>query len=99
MAKRHRVLPLDFDLHNRRLTLAAADINDLVAIDKVRSQLPDDVEVETLLAGESEIDRAPTSTTATNFRSTASCTRSKPAKSISAACRPRPTNTASRSSA
>jgi len=58
MAKRHRVLPLDFDLHNRRLTLAAADINDLVAIDKVRSQLPDDVEVETLLAGESEIDRA-----------------------------------------
>ena len=52
------MLPLDFDLHNRRLTLAAADINDLVAIDKVRSQLPDDVEVETLLAGESEIDRA-----------------------------------------
>ena len=58
LAKRHRVLPLDFDQHNRRLTLAAADINDLVAIDKVRSQLPDDVEVETLLAGESEIDRA-----------------------------------------
>lgn len=58
LAKRHRVLPLDYDTHNQRLTLAAADINDLVAIDKVRSLLPEDIEVETLLAGESEIDRA-----------------------------------------
>lgn len=58
LAKRHRVLPLDYDLHNQRLTLAAADINDIVALDKVRSQLPEGVEVESLLAGESEIDRA-----------------------------------------
>ncbi|MBK9446081.1 MAG: type II/IV secretion system protein [Betaproteobacteria bacterium] len=58
LAKRHRVLPLDYDHHNLRLTLAAADINDIVAIDKVRSLLPENVEVETLLAGESEIDRA-----------------------------------------
>ncbi len=58
MAKRHRVLPLDYDQNNHRLTLAAADINDIVAIDKVRSLLPEGVEVETLLAGESEIDRA-----------------------------------------
>lgn len=58
MAKRHRVLPLDYDHNNLRLTLAAADINDIVAIDKVRSLLPENVEVETLLAGESEIDRA-----------------------------------------
>ncbi|MFA7292695.1 MAG: secretion system protein E, partial [Rhodocyclaceae bacterium] len=58
LAKRHRVLPLDYDHHNLRLTLAAADINDIVAIDKVRSLLPENVEVETLLAGESEIDHA-----------------------------------------
>jgi general secretion pathway protein E/type IV pilus assembly protein PilB len=58
LAKRHHLLPLDYDHHNLRLTLAAADINDIVAIDKVRSLLPENVEVETLLAGESEIDRA-----------------------------------------
>ena len=58
LAKRHRILPLDYDHHNLRLTVAAADINDLVAIDKVRSLLPENVEVESLLAGESEIDRA-----------------------------------------
>ncbi len=58
LAKRHRLLPLDFDTANQRLTLAAADINDLVAIDKVRALLPERVELETLLAGESEIDRA-----------------------------------------
>ena len=45
LAKRHRILPLDYDHHNLRLTVAAADINDLVAIDKVRSLLPENVEV------------------------------------------------------
>ncbi|MDQ5916504.1 MAG: type pilus assembly protein PilB, partial [Pseudomonadota bacterium] len=31
LAKRHHLLPLDYDHNNLRLTLAAADINDLVA--------------------------------------------------------------------
>ncbi len=58
VAKRHHLLPLDYDEVNHRLTLAAADTRDIVGFDKVRSQLPEHVEIDTLLAGESEIDRA-----------------------------------------
>ncbi|HMV00840.1 MAG TPA: ATPase, T2SS/T4P/T4SS family [Rhodocyclaceae bacterium] len=57
-AKRHHFLPLDLDLPNRRLTLAVADTNDIVGLDRVRSAIPEGIELETLLAGESEIDRA-----------------------------------------
>jgi general secretion pathway protein E/type IV pilus assembly protein PilB len=58
LAKRHHLLPLDFDRQRRRLTLAIADINDIVGLDRVRSELEEGIEIETLLAGESEIDHA-----------------------------------------
>ncbi len=61
LAKRHRLLPLDYDAESHRLTLAIADINDIVALDRVRALSSDDhhdLEIDTLLAGESEIDRA-----------------------------------------
>ena len=58
LAKRLRLLPLNFDAGMRRLQVALADINDIVALDKLRGALPDDIEVETVLAGESEIARA-----------------------------------------
>ena len=58
MAKRYHLLPLDYDQPSRRLTLAISDINDIVGLDRVRSLLEDSTEIETLLAGESEIDRA-----------------------------------------
>ena len=58
LAQRHRLLPLDFDVAEQRLKLALADHNDLVALDKIRALLPEHVEIETLLAGESEINRA-----------------------------------------
>jgi type II secretory ATPase GspE/PulE/Tfp pilus assembly ATPase PilB-like protein len=58
VARRHRLMPLDFDPAGRRLTLAMAEIHDLVGLDRVRSCLPGDVEPVVLLAGESEIDRA-----------------------------------------
>jgi general secretion pathway protein E/type IV pilus assembly protein PilB len=58
LAKRHHLLPLDYDPPNRRLTLAISDINDIVGLDRVRSQLEEGTEIETLLAGESEIDHA-----------------------------------------
>ena len=58
LAKRHHLLPLDYDRPNRRLTLAISDINDIVGLDRVRSQLDEGTEIETLLAGESEIDHA-----------------------------------------
>ncbi|MBU1365420.1 MAG: Flp pilus assembly complex ATPase component TadA [Gammaproteobacteria bacterium] len=58
LAKRHHLLPLDYDRPNRRLTLAISDINDIVGLDRVRGQLDEGTEIETLLGGESEIDHA-----------------------------------------
>ena len=58
IAKRHHVLPLDFDADKRRLTIAVADVNDIVALDKIRSLADEAIDVDTLLAGETEIDRA-----------------------------------------
>jgi general secretion pathway protein E/type IV pilus assembly protein PilB len=58
LAKRYHLLPLDYDQHNRRLTLAISDLNDIVGLDRVRTLIDEYAEIETLLAGESEIDRA-----------------------------------------
>ena len=58
LAKRHRLLPLDYDAGKRHLTLALADVHDVVALDKVRSLAPEALEISTLLAGVSDIDRA-----------------------------------------
>ncbi len=58
IAKRYHVLPLDYDHANRRLTVAISDINDIVGLDRVRSMIEENTDIETLLAGESEIDRA-----------------------------------------
>ena len=58
LAKRHHLLPLAYDDERRRLTLALADVNDLVALDKIRSRTTEAIEIDTLLAGETEIDRA-----------------------------------------
>jgi type II secretory ATPase GspE/PulE/Tfp pilus assembly ATPase PilB-like protein len=58
LAKRHLFLPLDYSPSNQRITVAIADHNDLVALDRIRALLPHGFEVETLLAGESEIGRA-----------------------------------------
>jgi len=58
LAKRLHLLPLDYDAENQRLTIALADVNDIVALDKLRGLLESTVEIETLLAGETEIDRA-----------------------------------------
>jgi len=58
IAKRHRLLPLSFDATLNRLTVAIADINDVVALDKLRGLLAEDISIETLLAGDSEIAHA-----------------------------------------
>jgi len=58
IAKRHHLLPLDYDTANHRLTLAIADIHNIVGLDRVRTLVPEHVEIETLLASESEVDRA-----------------------------------------
>ncbi len=58
IAKRHHLLALDYDPERQQLTLAVADSNDLVGLDRVRQLVGQPVRLETLLAGESEIDRA-----------------------------------------
>ncbi|HRL78451.1 MAG TPA: ATPase, T2SS/T4P/T4SS family [Candidatus Accumulibacter phosphatis] len=58
LAKRHHLLPLDYDAANTCLTVAIADINDIVALDRIRGLAGDELEISTLLAGETEIDRA-----------------------------------------
>ena len=58
VAKRHHVLPLDFDAEGQRLTVAIADVNDIVALDRIRSLIGEAIEIDTLIAGETEIDRA-----------------------------------------
>ena len=56
LAKRHHLLPLGFDPEQRRLTLALSDINDIVALDKIRGLSKEPLLIDTLLAGEAEID-------------------------------------------
>ncbi|MBK6403422.1 MAG: Flp pilus assembly complex ATPase component TadA [Rhodocyclaceae bacterium] len=58
VAKRHNLLPMDYSPEQRRLTIAIADTNDIVALDKLRALVPHELLIETLLAGESEIARA-----------------------------------------
>ncbi|MDO8958597.1 MAG: GspE/PulE family protein [Rhodocyclaceae bacterium] len=58
LAKRHRLLPLDYAPAERRLTIAIADPNDIVAIDQLRALISPDLQVDTVLAGESEIARS-----------------------------------------
>ena len=58
LAKRHHLLPLDYLAHEHRLVVAVADPNDIVAIDRLRAAIPGDLAIDTLLAGESEIDCA-----------------------------------------
>jgi hypothetical protein len=87
LAKRHRLLPLDYDDRSQHLTIAIADVNDIVALDKLRSLHPRRLRSTRCWPANRKSPAPSTSTTATNCRSTASCTRSKPAKSTTAACR------------
>ncbi len=58
LAKRHVFLALSYSRAEQRLKIATADPNDIVALDKLRTLIHPDLEIETLLAGESEIARA-----------------------------------------
>ena len=57
-AKRHNIFPVALDRERRRLIVAIADTNNIVAIDQVRAQLRGEIELEVRLAGETEIARA-----------------------------------------
>ena len=58
LAKRHHLFPLYLHRGESRLVVAIADIHDVVALDKLRSLVPDEIRIDTLIAGESEIARA-----------------------------------------
>ena len=51
LAKRHTLLPLDYSPDEQRLTIAIADTNDIVAIDKLRALFKHEVTIDTLLGG------------------------------------------------
>jgi len=57
-AKRHNIFPVALDRDKRRLIIAIADTNNIVAIDQVRAQLHGELELELRLSGETEIARA-----------------------------------------
>jgi type II secretory ATPase GspE/PulE/Tfp pilus assembly ATPase PilB-like protein len=57
-SKRHNIFPVALDRDKRRLIVAFADTNNIVAVDQVRAQLRGELELELRLAGETEITRA-----------------------------------------
>jgi general secretion pathway protein E/type IV pilus assembly protein PilB len=58
LAKRHRFLPLDYDEDRQRLTIAISDVNDIIAFDRIRALTDQPIEIDALLSGETEIERA-----------------------------------------
>ena len=58
LAKRHLLLGLSYSPATHHLKIAIADPNDIVGIDKLRALIHHEINIETLLAGESEISQA-----------------------------------------
>jgi type IV pilus assembly protein PilB len=54
-ARRHQVLPVALDREQGRLLLAVSNPADIVALDQIRALLKDDIQVEPVLAKESDI--------------------------------------------
>jgi len=58
LARRLKILPVDFNREEKVLTVAMADIFDVVAIDQLNAHLSGVAEVQPVLAGEAEIEKA-----------------------------------------
>jgi len=58
IARRYKLLPLIFEPLNSRLTVAMADVFNVVALDQVAASLGGNIEVVPLLAGEAEIEKS-----------------------------------------
>ena len=56
IARRYSMLPINFDKNQKMLTLAMADTFNVVAMDQVAALLGSGVRIETLVAGEAEIE-------------------------------------------
>ncbi|MBF0189285.1 MAG: Flp pilus assembly complex ATPase component TadA [Magnetococcales bacterium] len=57
-AKRYHLMPIAFDADGKQITIAMANTFDVVAMDKLRGLLGDEITIKPLLAGEVEIDNA-----------------------------------------
>jgi type II secretory ATPase GspE/PulE/Tfp pilus assembly ATPase PilB-like protein len=57
-SKRHTVFPVALDREARKLIVALADTNNIVALDQLRAQMRGEYSLEARLAGEGEIGRA-----------------------------------------
>jgi len=58
VARRYSLLPINFDKNEKVLTIAMSDTFNLVALDQVAALLGGDIGMETLVAGEAEIETA-----------------------------------------
>lgn len=58
IARRYHLLPINFDKNRKVLTLAMADTFNVVALDQTAALLGNDIGLETLVAGEAEIESA-----------------------------------------
>jgi type II secretory ATPase GspE/PulE/Tfp pilus assembly ATPase PilB-like protein len=58
LASRYTVLPVSYDLETKTLQLAMMDIYDVIVLDRIRVNLPSDIQLVTLLAAEGEIRKA-----------------------------------------
>ena len=55
-ARRHRMLPIAYDVEQRVLSLATPEIFNVVAFDQLRAMLGPSVEIKTHLAGEAQLE-------------------------------------------
>ncbi len=60
MANRYKALPFAYDETSRTLTVAMADTLNIVALDHIRAHLGGDIQLNPVLAGEADIQRAVT---------------------------------------
>lgn len=58
IARRYHMLPINFDKNRKLLTLAMSDTFNVVALDQTAALIGSDVAIETLVAGEAEIEAA-----------------------------------------
>ena len=57
-ALRHHIFPITLDAERRTLIVALSDTNNIVALDQLRALLGSELEIESRLAGDTEISRA-----------------------------------------
>ncbi|MBF0613904.1 MAG: Flp pilus assembly complex ATPase component TadA [Magnetococcales bacterium] len=58
LIERHHIIPVHWDRKSTTLTVAMSDTQDIAIIDKIQANIHTDIRIRTVLASQSEIDRA-----------------------------------------